>query len=90
MPTLVESGIAFDAVGWHAVFVPVGTPVPVVNRLNAAFNKAMDQPKVIERIINGGSIPAEKGVTPSQWTAQYEKETKQWAEIAKAVNAKLE
>jgi translation initiation factor IF-3 len=46
--------------------------------------------KVIERIINGGSIPAEKGVTPSQWTAQYEKETKQWAEIAKAVNAKLE
>ena len=90
MPTLVESGIAFDAVGWHAVFVPAGTPTPIVNRLNTAFTKAMDQPKVIERIINGGSIPIEKGGTPSQWTAQYEKETKQWAEIAKAVNAKLE
>jgi len=90
IPTLVESGIAFDAVGWHAVFVPIGTPAPIVNKLSAAFNKAIDQPKVIERIISGGSIPIEKAGTPSQWTAQYAKETKQWAEIAKSVNAKME
>ena len=90
IPTLVESGIQFDAVGWHGVFVPKGTPEAIVNRLDGAFNKAINQPKIIERIINGGSIPIEKAGTPAQWTEQYAKETKQWAEIAKSVNAKVE
>ena len=58
VPTLREAGVPFEAVGWHGVFAPAGTPQPALDRLNAAFNKAMALPRVRDAIIAGGSIGA--------------------------------
>lgn len=89
-PTLVESGIDFDAVGWHAVFAPAGVPKGIVERLNTAFNKAAASPAIHERIVSGGSIPIEPALTSAQWTEQYRREVKQWAEIVKSSGAKAD
>ena len=89
-PTLVESGIDFDAVGWHAVFAPAGTPPAIVDRLNAAFTKAAASENIHERIVSGGSIPIEPALTAQQWTEQYRREVRQWAEIVKSSGAKAD
>src|SRR5712692_1921111 len=42
IPTLDEQGLKdFDVVVWHGLYVPKGTPKPVVDRLNAALQEAI-------------------------------------------------
>ena len=90
VPTLVESGIDVDAVGWHGVFAPAAVPEAVLARLNTAFAEAAARPNIRERIINGGSVPIEPPLSAQQWTAQYRREIGQWAELVRAVGAKVE
>src|SRR5712671_2374949 len=41
VPTVAESGYpGFNAVGWGAIFVPNGTPQPIIDKLNATIAKA--------------------------------------------------
>ena len=38
VPTVIESGYpGFEATGWGAIFVPNGTPQPIIDKLNAAM-----------------------------------------------------
>jgi len=47
VPTMHESGVTdFDLVGWFAAFVPVGTPKPVIDVLNAKIVEAMAAPSI--------------------------------------------
>jgi len=48
--TFAEAGVAgFDIPVWSAVFAPVGTPRPVVDRLNAAIVRVLRAPAVAKR-----------------------------------------
>ncbi len=50
VPTAQEQGVTdFTADFWIALFLPKGTPVPIVRRLNAAAVEAMNTPSVQER-----------------------------------------
>ena len=89
-PTLVESGIPFDGVGWHGAFAPAATPPEVVARLNAAFVKALARPDIRERIVNGGSLPIEPALSGPQWTQQVRREVAQWAEVVRKGNIQPE
>jgi len=56
VPTLTESGVpGFDASTMIGVFVPVGTPADIVLRLNAALNRALANPAVLERFTSQGA-----------------------------------
>lgn len=89
VPTLIEAGIPFDTVGWHAAFVPAGTPAPIIERLNAAFVKAMAQPGMADRLVAGGSVPIDPPVTAAQWDAQFRKDVESWAKVARAANISI-
>ena len=89
-PTLAEAGIAFDGVGWHGAFAPAATPADTLNRLNAAFAKALARPDIRDRIVNGGSVPIEPALTSPQWTAQMRREVAQWAEVVRKAGIKPE
>src|SRR5882762_8659202 len=47
VPTVAESGYpGYDAVGWGAIFVPNGTPQPIIDKLNATIAKVVTLPEV--------------------------------------------
>jgi tripartite-type tricarboxylate transporter receptor subunit TctC len=47
VPTIAESGYpAYNSVGWAGIYVPNGTPQPVIDTLNAAIVKAVTLPEV--------------------------------------------
>lgn len=51
IPTFIEGGVAdFECYTWHMAMAPAGTPMPVVNAVNAAFNRALAMPTVQERL----------------------------------------
>ncbi|HWF94231.1 MAG TPA: tripartite tricarboxylate transporter substrate binding protein, partial [Xanthobacteraceae bacterium] len=51
LPTAAEQGVPEVAIsGWYGLFLPKGTPEPIVRRLSSAASAAMDTPSVRERI----------------------------------------
>jgi len=55
VPTLASQGYDVKFVQWSAIFVPAGTPAPVVDRLRAASRKVLNDPKVQQSILAAGS-----------------------------------
>ena len=46
VPTVAESGYpGYNSVGWAGIFVPNGTPQPIIDQLNAAIVKAVAMPE---------------------------------------------
>jgi tripartite-type tricarboxylate transporter receptor subunit TctC len=90
LPTLDEQGLkGYECYTWNAVLAPAGTPGPIVDKLNAAINKSLDDPKVIDSLKKAGVDPT-PGSTP-QSTADFVKsEIAKWAPIIKASGAQID
>jgi tripartite-type tricarboxylate transporter receptor subunit TctC len=89
LPTLQEQGLkGFECYTWNAILAPAGTPQPIVERLNAAMQKAMEDPTVFKRLQEVGIDPT-PGRGPKQ-TAEFMKaELAKWAPIIKASGAQV-
>jgi tripartite-type tricarboxylate transporter receptor subunit TctC len=64
VPTTKEAGIDFIFSAWNAMVAPKGTPAPIVDKLVAALNQALDDPHVVKRLAELGSTtpkPADRG-----------------------------
>jgi tripartite-type tricarboxylate transporter receptor subunit TctC len=55
VPSLKQAGYNAEYAQWSGLFVPAGTPEPIVQRLRAAARTAAHDPKVKEVIMNAGS-----------------------------------
>ncbi|HMJ45013.1 MAG TPA: tripartite tricarboxylate transporter substrate binding protein [Pseudolabrys sp.] len=63
VPPLAEAGVpGFEAVSWHMVVAPAGTPPEVVEKLHAAFKAIGQLPEIQEKLVGMGLIPID---TPS-------------------------
>ena len=57
LPTLDEAGLpGFEMSVWHGVWAPAGTPPEAVEKLTAALATALQDPKVIERFADLGTV----------------------------------
>lgn len=90
VPTLAQTGIPFETVGWHAVFAPAGMSISLAEQLNQQINAVIAQPEVRERILSGGSIPASPPSTVNAWRDQFAQDVKTWGDIARQSGAKNE
>jgi tripartite-type tricarboxylate transporter receptor subunit TctC len=89
IPTISEAGVpGYETNAWGGLVVPVGTPRPIVTKLNAEMNKALQSPTLRERY---AAIDAEPvGGTPEQWAAYVKTESVKWADVVKKSGAKLD
>jgi tripartite-type tricarboxylate transporter receptor subunit TctC len=92
VPTVAESGINglkdFEVVSWQAIFVPAGTPAPVVDRLHTEIAKILARPDMQEKLKGFGMEPA--SMTTTQIAAFQKAEVDKWAAVIKAANIKVE
>src|SRR5690606_35390729 len=50
VPTMAEAGLpGYESTAWGGIFVPAGTPEPIVQRLNAEIIKALQSEVIIAR-----------------------------------------
>jgi tripartite-type tricarboxylate transporter receptor subunit TctC len=89
LPTMVEEGIAnYEMIGWFAAFVPAKTPKPIVDALNAAIKRAVEDKTVEENLLKAGIEPLTS--TPEELRGYVVAETKKWADIVKAAGIQPE
>ena len=82
VPTVAETVLpGFDVNLWIGVLAPAGTPAPVVNHLNGAFNEVLAMPAVKERIAGLGANIV--GGSPAQLDAHIRHEVERWGKTIK-------
>jgi len=88
-PTIAETGVpGYDAVGWFGVFAPAGTPRPVVDALQQAIAKYVNQPDVRARLSAlGADVVAN---TPEQFGAIQRADLERWAKVVKAAGVRID
>jgi tripartite-type tricarboxylate transporter receptor subunit TctC len=86
VPTFVEAGYPEMVMSsWQGIFVPTGTPRPIVDKLHAAVAKVMSEPAVKEKLLSGGLTT--DAPTPEESMKFILAEEKRWTTVAKAVGA---
>ena len=77
VPTFIEQGYTqFGTVSWSGILVPAGTPRPVIDRLNAEFNKALAIPEVGKSLADSGIDPV--GTTPEAFGETLKADAVRW------------
>jgi tripartite-type tricarboxylate transporter receptor subunit TctC len=81
-----EQGLTnFEAYIWFALFLPRGTPAPIVKKLNAAAVEAMNTPDVQARLRKlGATVAAPERRSPEYLQKFVENEIAKWATPIKA------
>ena len=91
VPTTTEVGLPqFQASGWNALFAPKGTPPEMVRTLNAAVNKALDDPAIRARYDDMGAlVPAAQSRTSEGLRKFVAAEIEKWTPIVRGSVTKV-
>ena len=89
LPTISETGLkGFQSGTWQGIFVPRGTPEPVIRLLNREIVAIVKLPEVRQRFDSEGGVPV--GNTSQDFAVWLKAEIAQWAKVVKAANITLE
>ena len=90
VPTMAEVGFRDSTAGsWQGIFVPTGTPRPVVDRLFAVAQQTMKHPDVVDRLAKGG-VEVVLSPSPAAFAAFVQSETARWGKLAKDSGATVD
>ncbi|MDP1535910.1 MAG: tripartite tricarboxylate transporter substrate binding protein [Burkholderiales bacterium] len=81
VPTMIEQGYKdFLVSSGFGMFAPAKTPKPVIDRLNAAVVKALQEPAVRSGLSSQGAIPV--GNSPEEYDRYNRVEIEKWRKVA--------
>ena len=87
LPTMAEQGFsAIEVLNWQGLIAPKGISPELVKTLNAALNKALQDPEVKDKILSQGNEMG--GGTPEVFAALIKTEAPRWGKVVR--DAKIE
>ena len=89
VPTFKEIGLEpVNRMAYYGIYGPKGMPRDIVNKINAAVRKALEDPSVKKRIEETGSIVI--GNTPEQFAEQIKAEFEVYKKVVASAHLKLD
>jgi tripartite-type tricarboxylate transporter receptor subunit TctC len=89
VPTMAEAGFpGIEGDQWFGIFVPAGTPAPVVQKLNEEFIKAVRSPDISKKITDQG-LDVYTG-TPDEFAAQMRADAAKFGKVVKDGNIRAD
>ncbi len=88
IPAVGELLPGYEVALWNGIVVPASTPADIVNKLNAAIVKALNQADIKQRLAEQGADPA--GTTPAEFRQFIVTEVDKWANIVRISGAKVD
>lgn len=84
VPSIAEFAPGLEVLSWFGLLAPARTPAEQVQRLNAAANQALQDPRVRERLVTEGQFLA--GGTPQDFAEFLRRSDAQWRPILSRLN----
>jgi len=88
VPTVAEVYPGFEAIGWNGIVAPTGTPAPIVAKLNAAINEAVNSPDVQQKYAKQG-VEADP-MTPAAFAKLIKDEIAKWGDVVRKAGVKVD
>jgi tripartite-type tricarboxylate transporter receptor subunit TctC len=88
LPTIGETVPGYLAPTWTGVIAPAGVPRSIVDRLNAAINKALVSDAFKEKFAKIGDEPA--GGTAEEFAATIKTDSAKWGDVIRRAGIKIE
>lgn len=89
VPSITEFGYKeFDDYTWFGFFAPAGTPPAIVEKLNAALNRAMESADTVEKFAQLGMASSHN--SSSEFSNFLKAEVPKWAAVVKSSGAKAD
>lgn len=89
VPTVSEAGVpGYEHTAWLGLMAPIGTPQPIIDRLNQEVRKLVVRPDVKELWLQRGAETM--SMTPTEFDAYLRAEIEKWTKVVKAANIKLD
>ena len=89
LPTLAESGYPqIESMAWNGLFTAAGTPVAVINKINADVNTALHDPAV-KALLDSQGLTAVGG-SADDFKRQLDADAKRWGVIIQKAGIKLD
>jgi len=89
VPTAAEAGlVGYEVSTWYGLFAPRGTPQPIIEKMTAEVQKAINTPELKTIWTNNGSDTP--NLSGDAFAKFLNADIKRWAAVAKASGAKLD
>jgi tripartite-type tricarboxylate transporter receptor subunit TctC len=89
LPTIAEAGVpGYEAATWSGIIGPAGIPRGIVDKLNAAINRALTAPTFVATYAQIGDEPA--GGTPEDFAETIRKDSAKWEEVIRRSGARID
>jgi tripartite-type tricarboxylate transporter receptor subunit TctC len=89
VPTIDEAGVpGYESTIWLGLMAPVGTPKPIIDRLNQEAVKVMNRADVKEAWAKQGAVPMP--MSPADFDKYLRADIEKWAEVVKVSGAKAQ
>jgi tripartite-type tricarboxylate transporter receptor subunit TctC len=86
-PTINATVPGYVAVAWNGLGAPIGTPRPIIDKLNGAIRDIMADPDIRKKLLAVGAVPLPVG-TPEQFHDFLVSEIAKWGKVIN--DAKIE
>jgi tripartite-type tricarboxylate transporter receptor subunit TctC len=92
VPSSTEAGLPdLQTLAWTALFMPKGTPEPIVMRINAAVDAALNDPGVVKSLDKlGADVPPPDQRTPKALAGLVRSEVAKWVPLLHAAGVAAE
>jgi tripartite-type tricarboxylate transporter receptor subunit TctC len=89
VPNNIEAGIpTVEMASWLVLLAPARTPQPIVDRINAEVNAAIQEPELRDKILKLGAVP--EGGSPKDVAAFLREEAAKWKHVIESAGIKIE
>ena len=89
LPTIAELYPGYEVLIWHGLFVPAGTPQPIIDRLRTEIAAVLVQPEFKKRLADSGS--GEPYIaTPAEFSARIRSDHEKYGKLIRSIGIKLE
>jgi tripartite-type tricarboxylate transporter receptor subunit TctC len=89
LPTIAEFYPGYEALIWQGLFVPVGTPQPIIERLRTEIAAVLAQPEFRRRLADTGS--GEPYVaTPEEFSARIRSDYDKYGKLIRTIGVNVE
>jgi tripartite-type tricarboxylate transporter receptor subunit TctC len=88
-PTIDESGLpGFEVSAWDGILAPAGTPPAIIERLNAAIHKALDDPELRAALLARGAQPVP--ASADEFARRIAAGARKWSKVVRDSGAKVD
>ena len=88
LPTVGDTVPGYEATAWFGVGMPKGTPREAIDKMNAAINRTLADPKMRARLADLGGLPI--AGTPEDFGRTIIAETEKWAKVVASSGATVD